>query len=67
MLEHLADRFDDLALVATREEERRRSLAELAPLTVSIPWLDGDVHDLAGLSTLADHLRGGPVRAESRR
>jgi hypothetical protein len=24
---------------------------------VSVPWLDGDIHDLAGLGRLAGHLR----------
>jgi len=63
-LRRLADRFEDLSLVATREEQRRRELAALAPVAASIPWLDDDVHDLAGVGAIADHLRGGHGRAE---
>jgi hypothetical protein len=29
----------------------------MAPTMVSVPWLDGDIHDLAGLGRLAGHLR----------
>ena len=37
----------------TREAERRAELAELAPQVLDVPSLDSDVHDLAGLMTLA--------------
>jgi anion-transporting ArsA/GET3 family ATPase len=49
--------FDDLAMVAAAESERRTELAALAPTLLSVPWLEGDIHDLAGLAALADHLR----------
>ena len=49
--------FDDLAMVAAAESERRTELAALAPMLLSVPWLEGDIHDLAGLAALADHLR----------
>jgi hypothetical protein len=26
---------------------------------VSVPWLEGDIHDLSGLGRLAGHLRNG--------
>ncbi len=55
-LVRIGERFDDIALVAGRELQRRRDLAELAP-TIALPWLDDDVHDLEGLSTLAARLR----------
>ena len=40
-------RFHDVALVATREAERRAELAELAPEVLDVPSLDTDIHDLA--------------------
>jgi anion-transporting ArsA/GET3 family ATPase len=55
----VAARFDDVALVAAREADRRTSLAALTPTLVTVPWLPDDVHDLAGLAVLARHLRGG--------
>ena len=65
ILHRLAERFDDVAMVATREADRLAELAELSPLVVSVPWLSGDIHDLRGLGMLADDLRSGPHRAES--
>ena len=59
VLTQIATRFDDVALVAARESDRRAELADLAPVLLSVPWLSGDIHDLAGLSSLADHLRAG--------
>ncbi|MEO1055369.1 MAG: ArsA-related P-loop ATPase [Actinomycetota bacterium] len=55
-LVRIGERFDDIALVAGRELQRRRELAELAP-TIALPWLDDDVHDLDGLATLSARLR----------
>jgi anion-transporting ArsA/GET3 family ATPase len=59
VLRQLATRFDDVALVAARESDRRAELADLAPVLLSVPWLAGDIHDLAGLASLAGHLRNG--------
>jgi anion-transporting ArsA/GET3 family ATPase len=56
VLSQIATRFDDIALVAARESDRRSELAELAPSVVSVPWMTGDIHDLAGLGILAGHL-----------
>jgi anion-transporting ArsA/GET3 family ATPase len=53
VLGELADRFADVAIVATREAERRAELAELAPSVVSVPVLDRDVNDLADLAEMA--------------
>jgi hypothetical protein len=55
----MATRFDDVALVAARESDRRSELADLAPVLLTVPWLAGDIHDLAGLDSLAGHLRAG--------
>ena len=49
----------DFQLVASREEEHLAGLAEaVAPApVVRVPFLSTDVHDLEGLSLLAEHLR----------
>jgi anion-transporting ArsA/GET3 family ATPase len=57
VLTQLAERFDDVALVAARETERRAELASLTPVMLDVPWLTGDIHDIAGLGGLAEHLR----------
>ncbi len=58
VLHRMAERFDDVAMVAAREAQRRSELASLSALTVDVPWLRGDIHDVAGLGVLASHLRG---------
>jgi anion-transporting ArsA/GET3 family ATPase len=57
VLTEIAERFHDVALVATREAERRAELAALAPQVIDVPSLDSDVNDLRSLLTLVDHLR----------
>ena len=57
VLPEVATRFHDVALVATREAERRAELAALAPQVLDVPSLDSDVNDLAGLVDLVGHLR----------
>ena len=57
VLTQIASRFDDVALVAARESDRRAELAAMAPTMASVPWLEGDIHDLAGLGQLAGYLR----------
>ena len=57
VLTQIASRFDDVTLVAARESDRRIELAAMAPTLLSVPWLDGDIHDLSGLGQLAGHLR----------
>lgn len=57
VLTQLAARFDDVALVAAREADRGSELAAFAPTMLTVPWMDGDIHDLAGLGRLAGHLR----------
>jgi len=56
-LRKLAAGFDDVALVAAREAERRAELASLSATLVAVPWMPGDIHDVAGLAELAKHLR----------
>ena len=50
-------RFHDVALVATREAERRAELAALAPQVLDVEALQSDVHDLSGLLAIVDNLR----------
>ena len=57
VLTQMATRFDDVALVAARETDRLSELASLAPCLLTVPWMSGDIHDLAGLGLLAGHLR----------
>ena len=67
VLHQLARRFDDVSMVAAREADRRVALTELTPLMLTVPWVTGDIHDLAGLSKLTGYLRGDPHGAESNR
>ena len=49
VLVEVADRFDDLAVVAKREAERLDRAAGLAPVLATVPALETDIHDLDGL------------------
>ncbi len=60
----MAERFDNVAMVAAREAQRRAELAELSTTTVDVPWLRGDIHDLSGLGLIVSHLRGLSDAAE---
>jgi len=57
VLHEVATRFHDVALVATREAERRAELAEQAPALVTAPILDHDINDVADLLELGELLR----------
>jgi len=57
VLTEVATRFHDVAIVASREAERRAELADLAPQVIDVPSLDSDVNDLASLMALVGHLR----------
>ncbi|HUF97952.1 MAG TPA: ArsA-related P-loop ATPase [Ilumatobacter sp.] len=57
VLAEIGTRFHDVAVVATREAERRSELATLAPMLVAAPMLDRDVNDIADLYDLATALR----------
>lgn len=56
VLTEIGERFHEVAVVATREAERRAELSELTPLLVAAPMLDHDVNDVADLLELASHL-----------
>jgi anion-transporting ArsA/GET3 family ATPase len=57
VLAEVAGRFHEVALVATRESERRAELAALAPHVLDAEALPGDVHDLGGLLDIVGFLR----------
>ena len=57
VLARVAESFHDVALVATREAERRAELAALAPQVVDVEALPSDVHDLAGLLAIVASMR----------
>jgi anion-transporting ArsA/GET3 family ATPase len=56
LLGEIAGSFHDIAMVATREAERRSELERLAPFTAVAPALDHDIHNLKSLLELGDHL-----------
>ncbi|MGD9704363.1 MAG: ArsA family ATPase [Acidimicrobiia bacterium] len=56
VLVEVANRFDDVAVVAKREAERLTELAGLAPTMAIVPALDSDIHDLEGLLRLGSYL-----------
>ena len=57
VLREVGERFHDIAIVASREAERRAELEELGTLTVTVPSLAQDVNDLVGLLELGRHLQ----------
>jgi len=57
VLTRVAESFHDVALVATREAERRAELAALTSQVFDVEALPSDVHDLGGLLAIVDSLR----------
>jgi anion-transporting ArsA/GET3 family ATPase len=57
VLTQVGAQFDGLAMVAARESERRGELSAMAPTLSVVPWMPGDIHDIAGLARIAEHLR----------
>jgi anion-transporting ArsA/GET3 family ATPase len=57
VLTRVAESFHDVALVATREAERRAELAALTPHVVDVEALPTDVHDLQGLLAIVSSMR----------
>ncbi len=56
ILGEIAASFHDIAMMATREAERRSELERLAPFTAIAPALDHDIHNLGSVLELGDHL-----------
>lgn len=57
VLTEIGERFHEVAVVATREAERRAELAELTSLLVAAPMLEHDINDVADLLELAASFR----------
>ena len=57
VLARVAESFHDVALVATREAERRAELAALTAQVVDVEALPSDVHDLEGLLAIVASMR----------
>jgi len=62
VLAEVAERFRDVTVVAGREAERRSELETAAPITAVVPTMPSDVHDLAALLALGEHLAGPTPR-----
>ena len=56
VLTEVADSFHNFQVVAKREAEQRAELATAPEVTVSVPYQDEDIHDLAGLARLGERL-----------
>ena len=56
MLSEVAASFLNYRVVATREAEQPPELATTAEVVATVPYLDDDIYDLAGLLGLGDHL-----------
>jgi anion-transporting ArsA/GET3 family ATPase len=56
VLAEVASSFANFRVVAQREAEQRSELAVAPEVTVAVPYLDEDIHDLAGLLRLGDRL-----------
>ncbi|HEX9260236.1 MAG TPA: ArsA-related P-loop ATPase [Acidimicrobiales bacterium] len=56
VLAEVARSFDDYRLAATREAEQRAELAASPDITVAVPYVEADIHDVAGLLRLATQM-----------
>jgi hypothetical protein len=56
VLSEVAASFANFQVVAKREAEQRVELAVTPEVTVAVPYLDEDVHDLGGLVRLGRRL-----------
>jgi anion-transporting ArsA/GET3 family ATPase len=58
VLHTVGESFLNFSVVAKREAELRAELAAAPDLVLSVPYFEADVHDLAGLARMGDHLFG---------
>ncbi len=56
VLHEVADRFLDFQVVAKREAELRKDLADHADVLATVPYLSDDIGDLAGLLEMGGHI-----------
>jgi anion-transporting ArsA/GET3 family ATPase len=59
VLAEVGERFHDIAIVASREAERRAELIAIGALAVDVPSFGHDVSDLRGLVELGGYLQQG--------
>jgi anion-transporting ArsA/GET3 family ATPase len=59
VLDEVAESFSNFQVVAKREAEQRAELADAPEVTVAVPYLDEDVHDLGGLARFGARLWTG--------
>jgi anion-transporting ArsA/GET3 family ATPase len=59
VLTEVANSFSNFQVVAKREAEQRAELTGAPEVTVAVPYLDEDVHDLGGLARLGALLWSG--------
>jgi anion-transporting ArsA/GET3 family ATPase len=56
VLRTIGESYRNFSVVATREAELRTELARVPELVATIPNFEVDIHDVAGLAALAEHL-----------
>lgn len=56
VLREVARSFHDFRLMARREAEQRAELAASPEVTVTVPYVDAEIHDLAGLVRLGERI-----------
>ena len=56
MLTEVAESFLNYRLVANREAEEAARLGAKAEVVATVPYLADDIHDLAGLLGIGEHL-----------
>jgi anion-transporting ArsA/GET3 family ATPase len=56
VVQEIGESFLNFQTVAQREAEKRSELASVADVVTAVPYLDSDVHDLAGLVNLGERL-----------
>jgi anion-transporting ArsA/GET3 family ATPase len=59
VLQTCAATFRDYSIVATRERELRDELGRVPEALAVVPALEDDVHDVAGLAVIGEHLMTG--------
>ncbi len=57
VLQELGESFLNFQVVAKREAEQRAELALNADVVATVPSLDTDIFDMAGLARLGERLR----------
>ncbi len=56
VLQEVGANFNNIGVVARREAGQRAELSDLPSVVASVPELEQDVHDLAGVLALGRHI-----------